>query len=163
MQSVFFHQINQALKKLSPQRLGIRVTISKNIDLSSRPVVMLFAMERLLQALPFHLTMLLFMLCWSIWKGGWNLVGKLKKWLIGVQGPVVGFGACSFLYICITIWTIDARASTHAFQKLADARKGFPREDLKIANSHIISYTGIEKRDGLVTIAKRLLRSLCLL
>lgn len=51
----------------------------------------------------------------------------------------------------------------HAFQKLADARKGFPREDPKIANSHIISYTGIEKRDGLVTIAKRLLRSLCLL
>lgn len=51
----------------------------------------------------------------------------------------------------------------HAFQKQANAEKGFSPEDPKIANSHIISYTGIEKREGLVTIAKRLLRSRCLL
>ena len=163
MQNVFSRQINQALKKLSPQRLGTRDMISKSIDLSSRPVVTPFAMERLLQALPCHLTMLPFMLCWSIWKGGWNLVGKLKKWLTGVQEPVVGFGAPSFFNMCTIIWIIDARASTHTFQKPADAGKGSPREDPKIANSHIISYTGIEKREGLVTIAKRLLRSWCLL
>lgn len=51
------------------------------------------------------------------------------------------------------------RASMYAFQKPSNAESGISAEDPRIAHSNILTYTGIDKREGLVTIAKRLLRS----
>jgi len=47
----------------------------------------------------------------------------------------------------------------HAFQKPPNPEKGILENDPQLRNSNIITYTGIDKREGLVTIAKRLLRS----
>jgi len=54
-------------------------------------------------------------------------------------------------------WTF--RAAMHAFQKPPNPEKGILENDPQLRNSNIITYTGIDKREGLVTIAKRLLRS----
>jgi hypothetical protein len=50
----------------------------------------------------------------------------------------------------------------YAFQKPPDAEKGISADDPQLRHSNIITYTGIDKREGLVTIAKRLLRSMSL-
>jgi hypothetical protein len=47
----------------------------------------------------------------------------------------------------------------HAFQKPPNAEIGISEDDPQLAHSNILTYTGIDKREGLVTIAKRLLRS----
>lgn len=47
----------------------------------------------------------------------------------------------------------------HAFQKPPDAEKGISADNPQLRHSNIITYTGIDKREGLVTIGKRLLHS----
>jgi hypothetical protein len=46
----------------------------------------------------------------------------------------------------------------HVFQKHSDPEKGISTDDPQLRHSNIITYTGIDKREGLVAIAKRLLR-----
>ncbi|KAL0951798.1 hypothetical protein HGRIS_008465 [Hohenbuehelia grisea] len=51
-------------------------------------------------------------------------------------------------------------ASLYAFQNSSDFDMASNPEDLKIANSSVISYTGIDKREGLVAMGKRLFKNL---
>jgi hypothetical protein len=60
---------------------------------------------------------------------------------------------------CCLFYFIVFRAAMHAFQKPPDSEKGISEDEPQLRHSNIITYTGIDKREGLVTIAKRLLRS----
>lgn len=52
----------------------------------------------------------------------------------------------------------DCRASLHTFHPRSEDEVDI--EGFKIADSSLASYLGIEKRDGLVSIGKRLLESM---
>lgn len=51
------------------------------------------------------------------------------------------------------------RAAAHAFQKSNASQASASGEDPKMAESKLMSYIAFEKREGLVSIGKRLLNS----
>lgn len=55
---------------------------------------------------------------------------------------------------------IYLRASGHAFQRSAGAESSAPQEseDIHMAHSSLESYLGLDRREGLVRIGKRLIR-----
>lgn len=86
----------------------------------------------------------------------------LKGSLIGGLEQGVDSGAYRKSgFLSTTVDAISFRASLHAFQKPENAETGISADNLQLRHSTILTYTGIDKREGLVTIAKRLLRSMC--
>ena len=68
-----------------------------------------------------------------------------------------------WVHFCLVGWSsrhpfvdFGQRASLHSFQKSLDLADKV--DEPTIANSTIISYLGIDKREGLINIGKRLLR-----
>lgn len=55
--------------------------------------------------------------------------------------------------------SVSTRAAAHTFQKPIDEGQRASADEPQLRHSKITNYMGIDKREGLVTIAKRLLRS----
>jgi hypothetical protein len=51
------------------------------------------------------------------------------------------------------------RAAMHTFQKPSNPENDIAQENPQLRHSTIVEYRGIDKREGLIAIAKRLLRS----
>jgi ribosomal protein RSM22 (predicted rRNA methylase) len=105
-------------------------------------------------ALPAHYSAILAVLTHVKHRLGpdWN-VSKVIDW-----GAGTGSGLWLVrLYFAILVWLkLVNRASVHTFRQNAETSKDV--EGLKFSDTSLKTYVGIDKRDGLVTIGKRLLR-----
>ena len=80
--------------------------------------------------------------------------------MIGELAQVAGSGSINLhSKPCNTQTDGSFRASLYSFQTAPHTENENAVNDLQIANSSVMTYLGIDKREGLVTIGKRLLRS----
>jgi hypothetical protein len=79
--------------------------------------------------------------------------------LIGVPGPAALFGDCPRKFTrCNPAHTFAfSRATSYAFQRPNPPSDEDDGSQVTLSSSAILKYVGIEKRDGLVSVGRRLL------
>ncbi len=97
--------------------------------------------------------------CYITSSRGWDLDGLCRMSSIGVPDQAALSGDCTRTFtrpkpdLCIPF----VRAAGHAFQKTSHSSAEDEDHQVTLSSSAIVKYVGIEKRDGLVSVGRRLL------
>jgi hypothetical protein len=145
---------------MDPLKHGTRPTMS-NTSLVCSSIAMLSVMERRLHPLPYRRISLLFMPYWNTSNCAWGHNGRSIVSLTGLLGLEADSGellrdSMVFSSDCLLS---SSRASAYAFQKPSTVPIPEHGDNYALGNSEIDTYIGMEKRESLAMIGKRLIES----